>query len=328
MKYITTYKDYKLLLESFTEISDINKAIKIVKTNCSDWLHGMLNKTIKTHLYRGTHQSTIFSLSSNHRRRSATGAPIPQLLANLPSWKPFPNRNNSISLTTDNSGSSFVYDHMYYAIPFNKSKFGVCSAIDFNYTDSWPYLDNLVKHTFGGGGSNLILLHLLQKISVLAFYFSERYPEIYNQIVSTKNDNKLLLGWSNKSYLDDSEIREGLLMFGRLLLAIPYQSDITFSNLTASDKGKKMLYKLYVSSKYYELALKDKKKAGEYFLDFLNEILDPTKNEFSLVEYSPTFDISDKINNERNAIEVWTTNICLLVNDRYMKVFKDALHIG
>lgn len=123
-------KYFKLFESRSSNLSE-EEFFKLLKENCQDFI-----KNPKP-LQRVKHDSIMYSYINPkiHSRKDGSTASIAKiinlLIDNLPSWKEFPKRNNSIIASSNISTYQQSYGSEYYIlIPFDGAKFGVTPALD------------------------------------------------------------------------------------------------------------------------------------------------------------------------------------------------------
>lgn len=241
-------KNYKLFLESNRRSSSISsqEAIDIIKSNCRDFLKERVVK-----IFRGIDSDDEFLLvkpSEGTLRRSANASNHYTLLIdNSDRWKEFPKRSKSIICTTDELHAS-AYGDVYYVIPFDGARIGMCPAPDI-----WT--------SFGGSG-------------------------IYNLDSLTADLERLgVSDFDFKSMSDDLKKLEDKVVNKELKMDVPSKlASIIYKTLSGSsynwDFGRDISK---IVSRFSEI-----REGGlnTSLLDYLDEIFDPKRNRFKITSYS------------------------------------------
>lgn len=154
LKYSEFILEYQTLMPTTI---DLDSAVKYYNRHCSNW---DLNKL---QLYRGvTNTNNDYEIvdPSKYTRTVGKASEIYNSIIHiLDSWKDYPNRYNSIIVSTsEDYAITYSNDikHLYVVIPTNGSKIGVCNANDFWYT--FEYMQKLTK---------LPIVELMKKLSTV-----------------------------------------------------------------------------------------------------------------------------------------------------------------
>jgi len=114
----------------------------------------LIYRGLQVHLGRGSsdHPEVFFVQPSKHERASANTTNFyNMMLSNFPSWKNYPKRNKSLICTTDfyRAGD---YGFVYYVIPKDGSKIGICDEGDiwnsFAKVSDPVGLNDMLSHIF------------------------------------------------------------------------------------------------------------------------------------------------------------------------------------
>lgn len=118
--------------DSYKKISEV-KAIELAKTNFNEAL--ALDKPLIVRGMRQKDKRSIeyYSISNITGRKSAnTSNEYTVLVDNLPAWKEYPKRSESLICTNlNNLGYTWDYGETFIILPENGANIGVCSSYDF-----------------------------------------------------------------------------------------------------------------------------------------------------------------------------------------------------
>jgi len=120
-------------------ISD-EEATKLINNNCKKNIKRLFEGNIK--LFRGIETGPkrcglVDSNSGSPRKSANTFNYMTLLMDNLPSWNGWPKRSKSIICSTDLESTDGYGSYIYYVIPYDNAKIGVCS--DYDLWQSFKY---------------------------------------------------------------------------------------------------------------------------------------------------------------------------------------------
>lgn len=123
------------------------QAYDLVQKKCKKFFTKM-EKMQVPFVYRGRASSDEFTLSDPTKgllRQSAhTYNYMTLMMDNLPSWKKYPKRSKSLVCSTEFKTATF-YGNVYYVIPFDNYKIGICPSTDIWFSFSDPLGGNYVS---------------------------------------------------------------------------------------------------------------------------------------------------------------------------------------
>lgn len=267
-------------------------AIKVIRAKCKKHVKAITSGN-RPHIYRGIqgyHENYgIVDIGSEDDRRSKnTTNHMTLLMDNLPSWKSYPKRSQSIICSTNSSNAS-SYGSLYMVYPTDQCNIGVCPA-----SDIW---DGFFK-AFGGyridvpAWNNYLKTHSIpdtgwaaMKGAMIKFY-EISLTDMFNQMKRTYENSK------EKKWEDE---RDKIIR--------------TLASSLSSANGQKGSQIPFVFEYIVESLLEvDKGKRPLPVIDMLNKELSPEVNKFYL-------------NNDRKMYgdkEVWIGNgYMVLVKSHY-----------
>lgn len=128
---------------------EYDKVVSILKAHCLEFL----KLYDEPKLYRGMRGADPFvyinpqlSKRGSSFEKMSMEANIPWIWAtNDPSWKEYPNRANSVMMTTNPGyAKNFGSSRVYIVIPYDNAKFGVTPTRDFNI-DSFSHISRVLR---------------------------------------------------------------------------------------------------------------------------------------------------------------------------------------
>jgi hypothetical protein len=154
-------------------------ALALIKLNCSDALIALSKKKAMWKGMRGVEGDFIKTDPKLMKRKSAnTSNQYTLLMSNLPSWKRYPRRDESLICSTARTLAG-GYGKLHLVLPFNGAKIGVCDSYDL-----WDSFVNL-NNNYGINGPERFNLALSQ-----ADVYAHSYDDMLETILkpSTKKE--------------------------------------------------------------------------------------------------------------------------------------------
>lgn len=217
----------------------------------------------------------------------------------LPSWREYPKRSNSFICTNSTKYSNYYGTDRYHIIPLENQKIAVCSDSDIwgafpNIQREIPPMSQRSMNTFNGL-INLLASWLLPNIKSVddiddAFTSRSKTITLFNAM--TRNIHKLLKG--KQEYLDDMIVD----------ISRNWVGDIPLDDWLEED---------------FFPWFKENPKLT--MIDYLDNILNPIKNDFQLM--TPDRYYSTSFLSDTDGLEVWLSGLVLCVHiTAYGKLIK------
>jgi len=119
------------------EISQRHQPVDDWKAFAEKYCGDALRSDVK--LLRSSDRESSATLRAPLRRESLTGSNVlMDWASNDPPWKPFPRRDRSVSMVSNQSNRNFG-NHLYRVLPMDGDNLGVCPLNDFNSLDGFEY---------------------------------------------------------------------------------------------------------------------------------------------------------------------------------------------
>lgn len=285
MKHTKTYKSFVLSINEGSDFKtlDLNNVLKIINSKCKQWVNG---RETNTPLLRVIRSTDDFIQIESVNRESITGIQTNVIFDSLKSWDEFPSRSKSTfcrsvsKLDKKNIGEQTILssnNSCYVVIPYDNSDMCVCFDYDFNYSESWPNLANLVKTK-----NNMILATFFDSLGSCIIKVFKKLPE--------SSESKELIDGARAMSSGYSKFTPAL--FKKLLKSFDFVYKSIGDQVVADKQHKELLYSYYNSKKP--------------MIDWIDDLLNPKANKFGLGKYTSNF----KIDKDR---EVYTDGKCVLV---------------
>ena len=275
MNNILSFTDF--LFESKTSIINKETVKEFLQKKCS-YFDG---DTANIPLFRGTSNKFIYGFIEPKKfikpRQTRTNMyPIIPVIDSLPSWQKYPPRGKSVIMSTSlSTADSFRNAGNTYAVfPADNSNMGICGGKDFNISRKKSDNWNYIKK-ISKTESIVILRGLFREIQTMLYYIEDSNSSNFNSIEDIKKIKDIF------SILDEK-----------------WNEKFFFENSDFSF--------ISVINNYYK-----NNKNGKLW-DFLNEFLDPKKNNFENKKMNKKLfeDFYTKYENN----EVWTDGPCVLID--------------
>jgi hypothetical protein len=189
--------------EGRTKRIEKSMAVDFIKKNCKKNYNILFKNNESLKIYRGVNVVVGFGYINTNKgepRISANTLNYSTLLMdNLPSWNGWPKRSRSIICST-NYDDSDSYGKVYYNIPYDNAKIGICS--DHDVWRSFSYIRNGIN-SFNNLLENLMKIYDIKRSEKDWNIFVKALQELQNKFdYNTLPDDEKYYIEKHKSVLD------------------------------------------------------------------------------------------------------------------------------